>query len=984
MIRPLLFALYATTGAIGLTYEIVWSRYLALMVGSSAYAHAAVLAAFMGGLALGAWIFGGIADRARNGLRLYGWLEVGVGLYAVFFPSLFEIWTDLLTPLAEAAGPGTSAMAAFKLSFAVLCVLPPTILMGGTLPVLTRFLTASPEGLRTEVSALYAVNSLGAVIGGLVAGFVLIVEWGLPAAISGAGLLNIVLGLAAVALSLRIAPITGPPAAPAANDAAEYDPRTRRIALWLAGLSGFATMALEIGWIRYFGLMLGSSTYAFTLMLAAFITGIGLGSLWLSRPKAGRLPLLPLLTVALLATGAFLALELQLYDRLPYALAHLRRAFAADVAAYPYYQTAVYSVCFLLMCLPTLVAGIVFPATVRLATEAGRMGGRLGRVYATNTAGTLLGATLTGLVLFGLIGLEWVLRGVMLLYVVGAVALAALCLRGRLRTGVFVGAGLVVFGHFAGFSSPDPRLLNLGLYRRQTVLGDDFEAFKAANTADRLAFVGEGPHAAVTVRESGDRPLRVMTVNGKPDASNGADMNPQALLGHLPMMLHPAPTRAFVLGLGSGVTAGAALTHGVPVDVAEISGEVVEAARLFAPSNEGIHADPHATIFIEDARTVLRFAPTMYDVIISEPTNPWQAGVAGLFTVEFFDQIRARLNPGGLFAQWMHSYEIDDASMRMVVATLLARFRHVNVFEMGRNDYMFVAGDAPLTLDPETFEARFMQPRARRNLARIGMTHPVALLATQVKDAVRLRAEVEGELNSDAHPLLEYRAPAQFFAERESTLFDRIDDNRHLGGTLLLDRWRAARPLDAAAVAALHDATAPFPMTRARRAALLRLAHAHLNPNDPRVARLIRQTLVADPQDAAPEPGPDLPAPGDLRATFEREILRFEGRFHRWAPPPVAPLMALVEALEAHGPTEVAVRYRERLMTSVCARGLPECRPWLAALPPSPVRQTSAAEYALVTGDLAGAAAALRALPPGPLHRRFEGLRAALEISGAR
>lgn len=982
--RAALFALYATTGAIGLTYEVVWSRYLALMVGNSAYAHTAVLAAFMGGLALGAWIFGGIADRSRNGLRLYGWLEVAIGLYAVFFPTLFEIWSDLLTPLAEAAGPGTGAMAAFKLSFAILCVLPPTILMGGTLPVLTRFLTSSPKGLRTEVAALYAFNSLGAVVGGLIAGFVLLVEWGLPASISGAGLLNVLIGLLAVALSMRLKPVTAAPPEPSTADAAEYDPRTRRIALWLAGLSGFATMALEIGWIRYFGLMLGSSTYAFTLMLAAFITGIGLGSLWLSRAKAGRLPLLPLLTLALLVTGGFLAVELQLYDRLPYALARLRRAFAADVAAYSYYQFAVYTVCFLLMCLPTLVAGIIFPATVRLATEDGKMGGRLGRVYAMNTAGTLLGATLTGLVLFSLIGLEWVLRGVMLLYLAGAIAMAALTLRGRLRTGVFAAAAVIGVGHLILFTSPDPRMLNLGLYRRQTQLGADFARFRAANTADRLAYVGEGPHAAVTVRESGKRPLRVMTVNGKPDASNGADMNPQVIIAHLPLLLHPAPKRVFVLGMGSGVTAGAALTHGLPVDVAEISGEVVEAARLFAPSNEGLHAHPNATIFVEDARTVLRFAPTMYDVIISEPTNPWQAGIAGLFTVEFFDQVRARLAPGGLFLQWMHSYEIDDASMRMVVATLLARFRYVSVFEMGRNDYAFIAGDQPLILDPAAFEARFMRPAVRRNLGRIGMGHPFALLATQVKDATRLRAEVDGEINSDAHPLLEFRAPAHFFAESESDLFDRLDDNRHLGGRLLVDDWLAARPLDAAAVAALHDATAPFPLTRARRAALLRLARGHLDPQDPRTPRLIRQTLVEDPEDAAPalETMPtDVAA---IRAAFERELLLFEGRFHRWAPPPIAPLEALLQALDGQGAAPILARYQQRFAQSICQRGLPACPTWLARLPASPATQRAAAEYALVTGDLARAATALKALPVGPLHRRFERLRAAREISGPR
>ncbi|MEZ4470534.1 MAG: hypothetical protein R3F60_06975 [bacterium] len=439
----------------------------------------------------------------------------------------------------------------------------------------------------------------------------------------------------------------------------------------------------------------------------------------------------------------------------------------------------------------------------------------------------------------------------------------------------------------------------------------------------------------------------------------------------------------------------------IDLEVAEISEEVVAAQGLFEPWNNAPLQNPRVHLIVEDARTVLRHGDTPYDVVISEPTNPWQSGVAGLFTVEFFDEVKARLAPGGVFAQWMHGYEADDATLGMVIMSLQARFPWVSVFEMGDDDYLFVATSDRLTLDPERFAAAMAPPAVKADLARVGVTHPFALLALQIKAPERLRLEARGELNSDQRPLLELRAPRAFFVSGRSELFDRIDDHHHLGSALLEDEWQARFPLDAEAVAALYRVMAPFTLSRGRRAALLRLMRAHFPVGDPRIVHLERQTLVADPEDVdAHLPLREWPAEEaarePLRLAFEREILAFEGRFHRWAPPPVEPLERLIERLtiaaagdaswEAH-----ALRYRLRLLESVCARGMPACltqSAWFEARDPERAPwghlwSMARTEDALVRHDFDAAGRLLAKLAPSPkqaeLARRLAAIQAALE-----
>ncbi len=894
--RLAVYACYFVTGAFGLGYEVVWSRYLALLVGSTAYAHAAVLAAFMGGLALGATVFGPLADRVKSGLSGYGWMEVGVGLFGALFPSWFGVCEALADALYGAVTPGTPLMGAAKLLLALLCVLPPAVLMGGTLPLLTKALASAPSALRSSVAGLYATNAAGAAFGGLVTGLWAVGALGLPGSVTGLGILNTLLGIAIVYVARRVEIPTE--TVEGAEDAREYDPGTRRLALVLATFSGFSTMALEVAWIRYGVLILGSSTHSFSLMLAAFVTGISAGAYVVATPRAGRWRLQPLLAGSLLATALALTVFLALYPRLPYTAAGLLRTFAADERAFAAYQVAVYTLCFVAMFVPAAVAGMVLPICIRLATVAGEQGARLGRVYAANTAGTLLGATLTGLVLFSLVGVESLFRFVLVAY---ALAAAYVAFRNQLRA-VAVAALLLGGLHPVLAEPTDPRLLNGGLYRRAKALAPTWEQHRDVALRGNLLHAADGPHATVTVQKSGDGVMLV--VNGKPDASTHLDMPTQVLLGHLPMLFHPNAKDAFVVGLGSGVTAGAILAHpDTRVTVAEISPEVVAAVPFFEPHAGKPLENPRTRLVVDDARTLLRADEATYDVIVSEPTNPWQAGVAGLFTVEFYDLARSRLRPGGIFAQWIQSYEISDPIVGLMVSTLLARFPNVVPFEVNGGDYVLLASDHPIELDPDAFAARVA--RVAPDLARVHADRPFVVLALQSQATETLREALPvKEYNSDAFQQLELLAPEAFFASRRSEFLARIDDRLRSQPPLLVDRWLAAHPLEPADVETL----AAF--TRATGSPVL----------GPRMFQLARRVLgpahpLTDSLYAAATPMELLEVPIELTTTHARVLLgrslaAWEATFLRFAPPEHAGLDRLVAYLEAQGEDVSAQRKR--------------------------------------------------------------------------
>ncbi len=927
--RLFVFACFFFTGSFGLVYEVVWSRYLALMVGNAAHASLAVLSTYMGGLALGAALFGRFADRAKNCFAAYGWIEIGVGLYGAAFPLLFPGMVAATLPIGQALGPGTASLTAFKILFAILCILLPTILMGGTLPLLTRFLSASPARLRKSVSTLYALNSAGAVVGSLMAGFYLIVKLGLPGALHLVGALNVALGLTVILVSRRLAAASEEPA-PAATavpaiDDLQYGAAERRAAVALAGFSGFTGMALEIAWIRYFTLLLGSTTYAFTIMLAAFISGITIGAWWFASRRAGRVPLIPLTAGALYVSALFLGASLMLYDRLPYAFYRVQQLLRPSADAYPLYQVITYALCFVSMLLPTTATGLVFPAAVRLAARSRALGRGVGAVYGVNTVCALAGSAITALVLFHWIGLENIFRVLIVAYALAG-GLLFLLPNERPRRAWALVAFVLLAAHLAFYHPLDARLLNQGLYRMRQGKTATFANLRQSVGREQLLFLGEGPHAMVAVRQLGQANT-MLTVNGKVDAStdlNGGDMYTQILIGHLPMLMHPHPRDAFVLGLGSGITAGAVLAHGVQVDLAEISPEVVEAEPFFRHANNDPLHNPRLRLFVDDAKSVLNFQQRQYDVIVSEPTNPWIAGVAGLFSTEFFTLVKSRLRPGGVFAQWMHSYETTDEALSLVVATLLDSFRYVYVFEPINGDYIFVATETPAG-DVAAWRERLALPAVRADLARIHADDPAVLLSTQIKTPARLRLDVPPiRPNSDLRPVLEYRAPLGVFLGTATLYLATRDDRRALEPGMLADDYLKRFPLKADSVRKLVAYYQNYEANAPQWSAVLRLARQYLGDEAPETQQVFARMRQTGAWSFALGYWDNFRLPAQPTVSAVRERLDiglsfFEERFYAWAPPDPTPLLEMIEWLETQ---RVDVYdYRARLAGALCNLG---------------------------------------------------------------
>ncbi len=867
-------ALLFLSGATGLVYEVVWSKVLSDVLGNSGQAHAIVLATFMGGLAVGAWLFGGLADRLQRPLALYAVIELGVGLYALVFPSVHEALSSVF--LAIAPHVSESARVVPKLLFAALTLVPPTVAMGGTMPAMLRHAARARAPGKDTLAGLYAINSVGAAVGAWLAGTIWIPAEGLAATTRLAGAINLLLGLVALWLARR-----APPASALAGEVEARDEPSSaaqvRAALAGLALSGFTAMLFETGWIRVVTLVVGASSYAFTWIVCAFILGLALGSGWVARHAADE----PLRRFGQLqvAVAVAVCVTLPLCLRLPWLFLSARGLLAKTEAAFPAWQALLFGVSLLVMLGPTFVMGAAFPVGARVVTRGhGAVGRRAGWVWAVNTVGTVLGALLGGLWLMPTFGLEALFSIGLGLTLLGA----ALSLRAspgpRWRLAPLAAGGLVLALQATASAGWASQLARLSVFRTrpEMVQGRSASELVAYYVDQRVQdFVRDDTFATVFVGHLSDDPShQFLLVNGKPDASTGpGDRVTQALLGHLGLLLSPeAPRRVMVVGAGAGFTVASALAHPVDaLDLVEISPAVLEAARWFARDNGGALDDPRTRLHVDDARTFLSLSAERYDVIISEPSNPWVSGISSLFTEEFFEIVDRRLAERGVLVQWIHTYEMSDELVKLVMRTLRDRFPHVTGWQGGDGDLLLLASRAPLRPDPAELSRRAALAAVEADLARIDVAGADAVLALQVMTEAQVAAYAgDGPRNRDDHNLLEYRAPVAFFADQAA----RVPDARSTPAAfseLFIARALAERPLDARRAAQIARAVASgqnadFGPRRAAVEAWLalepesaearrRLAEIALEQSEPQVARGaldgLAPSLAAPLRDAA-------------------------------------------------------------------------------------------------------------------------------------
>ena len=766
---------FLASGAAGLLYELAWSKQLAYLLGSSLRSAAIVVAAFLAGLALGARLLGSRLAHGNSPGRRYALLEVAVAVTGFAVLPVLRALDGPVGELYRALGGESLAFAFARagLLFAVLLV--PTALMGATLPVLVARCERGLVG--PGLAWLYAVNTLGAVLGSLAGGFVLLPGLGLGLTTLVAAALNLVAGLwAGLApeapslpgrVDLRSAPVRAPAPVVWPRPAELATPEQRRLLAALFAMSGFVALSLQIAWLRLYGLVLGSSVYSFAAVLGVYLIGIALGSALLTRfsPRPGH----GLETFAFLQLGlaVSVAVGCHFYAGLPGAMLSLGQGTGASWNSLLVAQLGLVAP----IVLPPCVAlGALFPLATRLLQAGAEPGGSAtARAYALNTLGTIAGSLLTGFVLLP----SWGVRGVVL--AAGGIAmllgLSAFFLRGRpqgMTPPLWAAGSLASIVLVASLTAPpwDPVLMSLGTYRPfhaanvfQSWLGGGGigDPARRVAAAQRALFYREGINASVLVATDQEGTRRWLRVGGKIDAST-SDMLTQTLLGLVPAAIARPGARTLIVGHGSGFTAAAALAAGTgPMDIVELEPAVIEGSRLFHAPGEDPLDDRRVRLYLEDARARLAHGEGRYGLIVSEPSNPWIAGVNNLFTEDFYRLVRRRLEPDGVFCQWLQLYELSPVTFHSMLGAFLRVFPQAQVFCLWNSyDVLLVAAPPGGTLSWD----RLQGPGAERELRRARLHSPEDIAAFYVGPAAAWMQDVaHAERNTDDRPFVEYRAP---------------------------------------------------------------------------------------------------------------------------------------------------------------------------------------------------------------------------------
>lgn len=765
-----MLVLFLASGAAALAYQVLWVRELGLIVGSTAQAAALAIAIFFTGIATGGWFWGRRSARTARPLGTFGALEVAVSVTALGHLVLLDLVTALPATLHPLSGASPAVDLAAKVAVATVVLLPPAFLMGGTLPMMAEHVLRAGGRLGQRATLLYAVNTGGAAVGAVAAGFLLPPLLGYRTTYLVAVLVDLAVGVSALLLARRLAvraPVVvgeagadaadasgavGTVGAVAAEDASGLFPV--RVVWAVALVSGTATLGVEVLWTRLFSQVLQNSVQTYALVLATFLVALSAGALVASAlARVRRIGPERLLVGVLLFSGIAVVASGPLFAAATEGVRMVGSGLGWDA-----YLAAVALTTLTVMLVPGTVIGTVLPFLLRLLERERRGPGELvGRLVAINTAGAIAGALAAGFVLLPWLG---VARALVLTAAVYPLLAAAVLLARegseRRPGGSFASAALAMVVALAAVTAP-PGALDPGA----TLRADE-----------TLVALRDGPAATVTVVErDGALTLRV---NRSYILGGTATTDAERDQVVLPMLIHPDPRRVFVLGMGTGITAGAALSFDVDeVVVCELIGDVVTLAQQhFAPWSAGLFTDPRATVVADDGRSCLARSDRRYDLMVSDLFVPWQAGTGTLYTRELYEVARSRLDDGGLFVQWLPLYQIGRAELDVVAATMDAVFDDVVVLRgdlFARESIVGLVGSVggPVVLDPEVIATRAAA-------ASVGVPREadayVSLVARLYAGSITASGIVAGvEVDTDARGLVELRAPRTHRAAESGT-----------------------------------------------------------------------------------------------------------------------------------------------------------------------------------------------------------------------
>ncbi len=808
--RAAFYLLFTASGFAGLIYESIWTHYLKLFLGHAAYAQSLVLIVFMGGLALGSALMGRWSTRIANPLLGYALVEAIIGMLALAFHEVFAASTGFAYSTVLPGLESDTLSLAAKLALSALLILPQSILLGMTFPLMSSGLArARPSSSGESVAMLYFTNSLGAAVGVLVSGFVLI-EWaGLPGTLRFAGAINLML---ASIVWIVARPIHAAAMTPRSQEDAGAAPVLLAVALF----TGMASFIYEICWIRMLALVLGSSTHSFELMLSTFILGLALGGLAVRRFVDAVENPEQLLGWIQVAMGLLALCTLLVYDRVFEVMAYLMQGLARTDAGYMFFNLGGAAIASLVMLPAAICAGMTLPLITGALLRRGAGEAAIGSVYACNTLGAIAGvlaAVHVGLPLLGLKGA--LIAGSLIDAALGLWLLWRFVPGSRQFAAAATACVLLFLPIGLGFDL-DAHKMTAGVFRH-----GDLDGSKNA----RILYQKDGKTSTVhLVDYSGTYSIRT---NGKSDGSinmkggrAGSDEITMVLTGALPLALKPGAKSAAVIGIGTGLTMHTLLQSLdiERVETVEIEAAMAEASRGFSPRNGAAFADPRGTIIIDDAKSFFSTHNRRYDIIVSEPSNPWVSGVASLFTDEFYRRIRTHLNRDGLLVQWFQLYEVDTSLVASVLAALGNNFAHYAVFAPSDHDLLIVASENALAL-PLTAKA-FEHPGLAREFFHMHVLSEGDLDARYVGDRKTLEPlflTYGMRPNSDYYPVLDLHAARYRFTERSAVDVVALG-TQPVPVLEMLEPHRGRRPVNP-----LFDGAADFErVEKARQAAYIR------------------------------------------------------------------------------------------------------------------------------------------------------------------
>ena len=780
--RPAVFSdgvyyiLFAISGFAGLIYESIWTHYLKLFLGHAAYAQTLTLVIFMGGMALGAWGASRVTGRLRRLLMAYALVEAVIGVFAAGFHPAFVSVTEFAYAAVIPALPGPAAVAVFKWSVGAALIFPQTVLLGATFPLMTAgVIRLFPERPGRALASLYFSNSLGASVGALVSGFYLVGAVGLPGAMLVAGGINFIVAAAVWALS-RDETAAAPSAGSGAAIPAAAPRALAAVLLVTSFLTGAASFMYEIGWIRMLTLVLGGSTHAFELMLSAFILGLALGGWWIRRRIDTLADPIAALGAIQVAMGALALMTLAGYGMMFSVMSFIVHSLAKTGQGYFVFNLFSHALALAVMLPATTLAGMTLPVITRVLMTRGGGEAAIGRVYAANTVGAIIGVAVSVQLVMPLLGLKSVaLAGGFVDMALGVALLRGSSFAARPGAWLAVTAGAAAFIAAIGLGARfDTTIMSSGVYR--------YGYLPAPGKATLYHNDGKTSSVDLFAQTRGAETIIALSTNGKPEAAVTAnplygDEPTMTLLAALPASIIERLDTAANIGLGSGMTSHSllAVESLTTLDTIEIEPAMAEAARGFGARVARTFNDPRSHIIIEDAKTYFASHPARYDLIISEPSNPWVSGVASLFSREFYRLARSRLNEGGVLAQWFQLYEADMEMLASVIKAMSASFPRMALYAANESDIIILAAGPEVDLTPrmDLAAARGLAPVFNRIGVRTARDLELRRLAGGAALA-RLASRYAIAPNSDFYPVLDLRAAKARFMETNAKDIHRL------------------------------------------------------------------------------------------------------------------------------------------------------------------------------------------------------------------